>query len=134
MRAFVAWRADGASSRYRADRPGRPLCAGLVSRPRPQGDAGRNRPGLARLSAVRLPPHAAPVAAQSTLAGEESLVRSGPGSARSEEHTSELQSLMRISYAVFCLKKKKKNNDKTSINLSTHTTRKRTTYSLILRQ
>src|SRR3546814_3352565 len=28
-------------------------------------------------------------------------------SARSEEHTSELQSLMRISYAVFCLKKKK---------------------------
>src|SRR3546814_7606875 len=32
--------------------------------------------------------------------------------ARSEEHTSELQSLMRISYAVFCLKKKKKKNTK----------------------
>src|SRR3546814_1848003 len=32
---------------------------------------------------------------------------------RSEEHTSELQSLMRISYAVFCLKKKKKNQNKT---------------------
>src|SRR3546814_20709673 len=32
---------------------------------------------------------------------------------RSEEHTSELQSLMRISYAVFCLKKKKKTTDKT---------------------
>src|SRR3546814_1738605 len=32
--------------------------------------------------------------------------------ARSEEHTSELQSLMRISYAVFCLKKKKDHNDK----------------------
>src|SRR3546814_8223169 len=31
---------------------------------------------------------------------------------RSEEHTSELQSLMRISYAVFCLKKKKHNNQK----------------------
>src|SRR3546814_3859775 len=30
---------------------------------------------------------------------------------RSEEHTSELQSLMRISYAVFCLQKKKQNND-----------------------
>src|SRR3546814_3854245 len=30
---------------------------------------------------------------------------------RSEEHTSELQSLMRISYAVFCLKKKKKNKN-----------------------
>src|SRR3546814_3023401 len=32
-----------------------------------------------------------------------------PPAARSEEHTSELQSLMRISYAVFCLKKKKSN-------------------------
>src|SRR3546814_5838259 len=32
--------------------------------------------------------------------------------ARSEEHTSELQSLMRISYAVFCLKKKKKHTHK----------------------
>src|SRR3546814_6288329 len=30
---------------------------------------------------------------------------------RSEEHTSELQSLMRISYAVFCLKKKKQTNE-----------------------
>src|SRR3546814_2382000 len=34
--------------------------------------------------------------------------------ARSEEHTSELQSLMRISYAVFCLKKKKIQVDKTT--------------------
>src|SRR3546814_7615911 len=33
-----------------------------------------------------------------------------PHDFRSEEHTSELQSLMRISYAVFCLKKKNKNN------------------------
>src|SRR3546814_8576278 len=33
-----------------------------------------------------------------------------PALARSEEHTSELQSLMRISYAVFCLKKKKTNS------------------------
>src|SRR3546814_3402490 len=32
----------------------------------------------------------------------------GTGAGRSEEHTSELQSLMRNSYAVFCLKKKKK--------------------------
>src|SRR3546814_8379673 len=38
--------------------------------------------------------------------------RSGrPSSRRSEEHTSELQSLMRISYAVFCLKKKKKQHE-----------------------
>src|SRR3546814_3161349 len=34
--------------------------------------------------------------------------------ARSEEHTSELQSLMRISYAVFCLKKKKNNISRTT--------------------
>src|SRR3546814_1047838 len=36
--------------------------------------------------------------------------------ARSEEHTSELQSLMRISYAVFCLKKKTTNHIKTKIH------------------
>src|SRR3546814_4870543 len=38
---------------------------------------------------------------------------------RSEEHTSELQSLMRISYAVFCLKKKKINNYSAPINSMT---------------
>src|SRR3546814_10770024 len=38
-----------------------------------------------------------------------------PSQARSEEHTSEPQSLMRISYAVFCLKKKKNNNSKTPV-------------------
>src|SRR3546814_2645996 len=36
---------------------------------------------------------------------------------RSEEHTSELQSLMRISYAVFCLKKKNKKNKNTITHL-----------------
>src|SRR3546814_2502251 len=35
---------------------------------------------------------------------------------RSEEHTSELQSLMRISYAVFCLKKKKQHNHQNHID------------------
>src|SRR3546814_1983862 len=46
-------------------------------------------------------------AADSLAAGDEA--GSAPiDSVRSEEHTSELQSLMRISYAVFCLKKKKK--------------------------
>src|SRR3546814_5441522 len=38
---------------------------------------------------------------------------------RSEEHTSELQSLMRISYAVFCLKKKKKKQPSTTNNMLT---------------
>src|SRR3546814_8330703 len=39
--------------------------------------------------------------------------RGCPNPRRSEEHTSELQSLMRISYAVFCLKKKKRYNTPT---------------------
>src|SRR3546814_6014509 len=51
-------------------------------------------------------PHASPSRFRSASPG-----RNGPigetGTTRSEEHTSELQSLMRISYAVFCLKKKK---------------------------
>src|SRR3546814_1685874 len=40
--------------------------------------------------------------------GKKGMLRGG---LRSEEHTSELQSLMRISYAVFCLKKKNKKRD-----------------------
>src|SRR3546814_9921672 len=40
---------------------------------------------------------------------------------RSEEHTSELQSLMRISYAVFCLKKKTTNRDNPQRKPLTHT-------------
>src|SRR3546814_9996478 len=57
--------------------------------------------------------------------GSHSAVSGCPGSvvvtrlrqsavARSEEHTSELQSLMRTSYAVFCLKKKQQENTETS--------------------
>src|SRR3546814_2454681 len=45
---------------------------------------------------------------------------------RSEEHTSELQSLMRISYAVFCLKKKKKNTE--TINTPSCQTINKTSY------
>src|SRR3546814_8964225 len=45
----------------------------------------------------------------------------GGGDPRSEEHTSELQSLMRISYAVFCLKKKKKTQAKTHIEVEQKT-------------
>src|SRR3546814_8026752 len=46
---------------------------------------------------------------------------------RSEEHTSELQSLMRISYAVFCLKKKtnKANHDRNNMTTKTRTTTNR---------
>src|SRR3546814_9239010 len=51
-----------------------------------------------------------------------------PGSMRSEEHTSELQSLMRISYAVFCLKKK--NNKHHKAIYSTKSTAQHKTYKL----
>src|SRR3546814_8975133 len=58
-----------------------------------------------RVWSVHRPPKQAP--------GMRRDVPDAPGrnhEARSEEHTSELQSLMRISYAVFCLKKKNKKN------------------------
>src|SRR3546814_7924803 len=46
--------------------------------------------------------------------------RSRPPPSRSEEHTSELQSLMRISYAVFCLKKKKITHPQHIIHTAVH--------------
>src|SRR3546814_3611031 len=52
---------------------------------------------------------------------------------RSEEHTSELQSLMRISYAVFCLKKKK-HNRKIINNLHSGTTQSHTVKELTYRR
>src|SRR3546814_1329415 len=66
----------------------------------------------------------APTCRQDGRTGVRRSYRPGPTSlpsppaTRSEEHTSELQSLMRISYAVFCLKKKKNNkSNKTSRHL-----------------
>src|SRR3546814_10316861 len=56
-------------------------------------------------------PHVAPGAAVTAVGPAHRRVRLAPNSSkRSEEHTSELQSLMRISYAVFCLNKKKTDN------------------------
>src|SRR3546814_2947567 len=52
--------------------------------------------------------------AQRGHAGHRIFGQAARHDARSEEHTSELQSLMRISYAVFCLKKKNNNKSKTS--------------------
>src|SRR3546814_1907068 len=50
--------------------------------------------------------------------------------ARSEEHTSELQSLMRISYAVFCLKKKIKIQHQHHLHLYIHHTQQTNTTSI----
>src|SRR3546814_5738239 len=54
------------------------------------------------------------------LGGRERCFEDDGLAGRSEEHTSELQSLMRISYAVFCLKKKK-NKKRESHNTKIHT-------------
>src|SRR3546814_10554774 len=59
----------------------------------------RHRPSTGPIPAARL---MKAITARSTA----SIPATSANSARSEEHTSELQSLMRISYAVFCLKKK----------------------------
>src|SRR3546814_6938594 len=67
----------------------------------------------------------APAADATAEAGADAAAAGADAAAaRSEEHTSELQSLMRISYAVFCLKKKKQNthNPSTSTHKSISTT------------
>src|SRR3546814_4984366 len=63
---------------------------------RHRGTDGRSHRSLARSRVSRPPPD-----------GHDGSARPDTADGRSEEHTSELQSLMRISYAVFCLKKKK---------------------------
>src|SRR3546814_6206944 len=65
-------------------------------------EAGKSKPQRAQRDAIE--------ALASEIGVEESFASDARPEARSEEHTSELQSLMRISYAVFCLKKKNKNN------------------------
>src|SRR3546814_2106438 len=79
----------------------------------PLGDLPPRAPPL-RLTQPRMPGHRlAPEACGEAL--EEGLGQRDLGQ-RSEEHTSELQSLMRISYAVFCLKKKTKHIIQLSCN------------------
>src|SRR3546814_7060368 len=83
-----------------------------------------SRPRAARLRRGGGRDGAARPAARRLRQGEREADRGGAegaaGDARSEEHTSELQSLMRISYAVFCLKKKK--NKHQTENSKTHLT------------
>src|SRR3546814_8241683 len=75
----------------------------------------------------RGPPGDAGTVARAAAACQHSRYAAGGGAGfvnfkvRSEEHTSELQSLMRISYAVFCLKKKKNKNDNLHYTSAIHT-------------
>src|SRR3546814_10897067 len=88
-----------------------------------------------RLGLHRVPRRGQPVARERVVVGE--IVEAVPGvvhavdpamvgaaqvAARSEEHTSELQSLMRISYAVFCLKKKKNTTTQQQRPINQHNT------------
>src|SRR3546814_2958181 len=75
------------------------ICSGQTARSRPSMKE-TSRPGLGRL----LPP----------VPNWPSELKKRSPSKRSEEHTSELQSLMRISYAVFCLKKTNNKLDHTT--------------------
>src|SRR3546814_2032402 len=99
--------------RSRARRPVRPRQGGRDGRALPRDQsAGRRAPG-----------GQLPDAFEHGVAGGRWLRRGARRlrQLRSEEHTSELQSLMRISYAVFCLKKKKQTT--TSLTLDTTITR-----------
>src|SRR3546814_1135343 len=82
---------------------------------RRQGLAPTLGTGTARRNPYRKGRGGACSAAGRRLGRRPSLPSGGRHAARSEEHTSELQSLMRISYAVFCLKKTTKKH-------STHST------------
>src|SRR3546814_7077836 len=75
----------------------------ILSRLRPRSKPSRS----ASTSTIDTPFHAG---STSVSVLTQTRIRSAFWPLRSEEHTSELQSLMRISYAVFCLKKKNKRN------------------------
>src|SRR3546814_9368597 len=98
-----AYRQDGRAARRRLSEKS----------PRP---AGRVRKPARRVEALNRSP--------ATLFG----LLLASGLPRSEEHTSELQSLMRISYAVFCLKKKNQTNtqSQTTTNTTNHITQHKT--------
>src|SRR3546814_7346382 len=108
------WSSDVCSSDLtRAGRAHRLAAAGAGAR---RYRSHRHRGALAsnyRLHAAGVAVLCAVLAEAGGMASQSSSLRSGAQGlakrtrSRSEEHTSELQSLMRISYAVFCLKKKK---------------------------
>src|SRR3546814_7371551 len=92
------WSSDVCSSDLTRVSAGSPRCAAASS------------PSSIRVLRSVCPVRATPRAARSSRISTATLMRCS-SKGRSEEHTSELQSLMRISYAVFCLKKKKTQQD-----------------------
>src|SRR3546814_6110176 len=136
---MIGWRSDGCSSDLRdrdlevvpagQRRIGGRVCIDAQQRERARA-RGRVFPGQLRVAAAAKAAWCAKreLRRDRAVAVEAAAVdahrvplrirfRDSPGAVRSEEHTSELQSLMRISYAVFCLKKK---NNNTIYNTLTH--------------
>src|SRR3546814_11153052 len=95
------WHREPGLYQHRHGPSTRTCCGGGACRRRGPAPRGRTAPPWRSPGRSRTAPAAS---APGRTAGSP---RHAPAPARSEEHTSELQSLMRISYAVFCLKKKK---------------------------
>src|SRR3546814_8113999 len=109
------WSSDVCSSDLRRWSLGAGTAPGDRPRARPELFSFRHHGGAAQLSAVSARRDGK---ARGSSAGAEAWPGRGcQARQRSEEHTSELQSLMRISYAVFCLKKKKKKKLYTTSNI-----------------
>src|SRR3546814_8030441 len=99
---IIDWSSDVCSSDLSANR------AGLDHQPAIEGGAGRGGCRLDRCLREKLRRRTrSDQADQFRNFLQRARRGAGKSQPRSEEHTSELQSLMRISYAVFCLKKKK---------------------------
>src|SRR3546814_3729308 len=117
---------DGYAIRF-ADLPGPWTIAGEVAAGAVPARA------LGRGEAIRIFTGAMLPAGADTVVVQEDVAAAGTAlTLRSEEHTSELQSLMRISYAVFCLKKKTKQNKKNTqyyTNTYTHTQQAQLTHT-----
>src|SRR3546814_2458382 len=120
-RRISDWSSDVCSSDLPASRLSRYLATGPANEPA-MFDTHLACAGKTQPRAIGLPSPKPP-------AGRSGAVSRGPtrepgvseGTNRSEEHTSELQSLMRHSYAVFCLKKKKRKNPHLNTTItSTH--------------
>src|SRR3546814_9830276 len=80
------------------DMPDQGVKVCFVDTPGPLTGSGQSESGGTQIELVE------PLPGNTSIAG---FLEKNPAGGRSEEHTSELQSLMRISYAVFCLKNKK---------------------------
>src|SRR3546814_6320887 len=98
----------------------------------------RRSPSSARSSAPSVVPsarcHDHGSRASSAIAPTPSHAGQWRGPSRSEEHTSELQSLMRISFAVFCLKKKKQKQKQAKTNESKNDRQNRTQVQISKKQ